>query len=143
MAQQSSEKRLQARKIQPTAIRMMVLDYMIGQKRAVSLSDLEEHFSRSDRTTLYRTLKTFLEHGLAHQIHDESGSAKYALCAEDCTCSYPDDLHLHFYCSACQNTFCFTEMPIPKFSLPEDFKPRHGNFVITGHCPSCTARPLQ
>jgi Fur family transcriptional regulator, ferric uptake regulator len=121
----------------------MVLDYMVGQQAAGSLSDLEEHFTRSDRTTLYRTLKTFLEHGLAHQIHDESGSSKYALCADDCTCSYPDDLHLHFYCSACESTFCFTEMNIPSFNLPDNFTPRHGNFVITGQCATCTARPLQ
>jgi len=139
MANSDSEIRLQQSDIQPTAVRMMVLNYMIEQKAAVSLSDLEVHFSHSDRTTLYRTLKTFLEHGLAHQIHDESGSAKYALCAENCTCSYPDDLHVHFYCTSCQNTFCFTEMKIPSFNLPDKFQPNHGNFVITGHCASCAA----
>lgn len=139
MSQQESEKRLKDRKIQPTAVRTMVLDYMIDQNTAVSLADLEEHFSQSDRTTLYRTLKTFLEYGLAHQIHDESGSTKYALCAENCTCSYPDDLHVHFYCTGCQNTFCFTEMKIPSFNLPNKFQPDHGNFVITGRCPNCAA----
>lgn len=139
MAKSDSEKRLHNRNIQPTAVRTMVLDFMIEQKAAVSLADLEDHFSRSDRTTLYRTLKTFLEHGLAHQIHDESGSTKYALCAENCTCSYPDDLHVHFYCTGCQNTFCFTEMKIPSFKLPNKFQADHGNFVITGRCADCTA----
>ncbi|REL38399.1 transcriptional repressor [Rhodohalobacter sp. SW132] len=143
MDTQTTEKRLKSRNIQPTAMRLLVLDFLIRNRSAVSLSDLEESFDRSDRTTLYRTLKTFLEHGLVHQIHDESGTAKYALCAEDCTCSYPDDLHLHFYCLSCENTFCFPEMGIPQFNLPENFTPSHGNFVISGQCPSCPASSLQ
>lgn len=139
MKTHTSEQRLQTRNIQPTAIRLMVADYLIEHKAAVSLSDLEEHFSHSDRTTLYRTLKTFQENGLVHQIHDESGSTKYAMCAEDCNCSYPDDMHAHFYCSSCNNTFCFPKLAIPQFDLPENFTPSHGNFVITGRCPSCPA----
>lgn len=133
------EQRLKARNIQPTAMRLRVVEFLVDHKVAVSLADLEDHFSRSDRTTLYRTLQTFREHGLVHQIHDESGSTKYALCAEDCTCSYPDDLHLHFYCSSCENTFCFQDMNIPKFDLPNRFSPAHGNFVITGTCASCSS----
>lgn len=82
----ATEKRLKSRNIQPTAMRLLVLDFLTRNRSAVSLADLEESFDRSDRTTLYRTLKTFLEHGLVHQIHDESGTAKYALCAEECTC---------------------------------------------------------
>lgn len=138
MKTRRSEQRLLARNIHPTAMRLRVVDFLVQCKAAVSLSDLEYHFSRSDRTTLYRTLKTFQENGLVHQIHDESGSTKYALCAEDCTCSYPDDIHVHFYCSACENTFCFQHLKIPKFDLPDHFTPSHGNFVLTGHCPACS-----
>lgn len=133
------EKRLEARSIQPTAMRIMVLEYLADHVAAVSLADLEQHFSHSDRTTLYRTLKTFQEHGLVHQIYDESGSTKYALCAEDCTCSYPDDMHAHFYCSSCENTFCFQNLSLPTIDLPDGFKPSYGNFVITGSCPDCDA----
>lgn len=135
----SPEKRLSSRNIQPTAMRLMILKYLTEKNVAVSLADLEEHFFRSDRTTLYRTLKTFKENGLAHQIYDESGSTKFALCSEDCSCSYPKDQHLHFYCSECGNTFCFSHLKIPLFDLPENFMPQDGNFVITGQCPSCTS----
>lgn len=139
MKTKSPEQRLQARNIQPTAMRLRVVDFLADRKVAVSLSDLEEHFLHSDRTTLYRTLKTFNEKGLVHQIHDESGSTKYALCAENCTCSYPDDVHVHFYCSSCENTFCFQHLKIPAFDLPDQFSPNQGNFVINGHCPACSA----
>ncbi|MEX2457345.1 MAG: hypothetical protein WD381_08510, partial [Balneolaceae bacterium] len=63
MTSQTPEQRLQTRNIQPTAMRMLVVDFLVQHKVAVSLSDLEEHFSHSDRTTLYRTLKTFQEKG--------------------------------------------------------------------------------
>ena len=131
----SAEKRLTSRQVQPTTMRLRVLNYLTERDSAVSLSDLENHFSHSDRTTLYRTLKTFREHSVVHQIFDESGSTKYGLCAENCTCSYPDDMHAHFFCTLCENTFCFQHLPIPAIDLPENFKPAYGNFVITGHCP--------
>ncbi len=133
----SAEQRLQTKNILPTAMRLRVLVFMVESNSAVSLADLEKEFSRADRTTLYRTLKTFLEHGLVHQINDASGTAKYALCAENCTCSYPEDVHVHFYCSSCEQTYCFPHLGIPKYNLPENFIPSHGNFVITGRCPSC------
>jgi len=137
MSTATAEQRLQAREIQPTAMRLRVLNFMVEYRSAVSLTDLEEHFYRSDRITLYRTLKTFQEHGMVHQINDASGTAKYALCSENCTCSYPDDVHLHFYCLSCEQTYCFPHLGIPGFELPENFMPSHGNFVITGQCPSC------
>lgn len=139
MKPDTAEQRLESRSIQPTAMRLRVLNYLSERKAAVSLADLEEHFSHSDRTTLYRTLKTFQEHGVVHQIYDESGSTKYGLCAENCTCSYPDDMHAHFYCTSCENTFCFQNLSIPNINLPDAFQPSYGNFVITGHCPDCAA----
>lgn len=139
MKSETAENSLESRRVQPTAIRLMVLNHLSERKVAVSLADLEQHFSHSDRTTLYRTLKTFQEHGLVHQIYDESGSTKYGLCAEGCTCSYPDDMHAHFYCTSCENTFCFQNLSMPTLDLPDGFKPSYGNFVITGQCPDCTA----
>ena len=139
MKPDSAEQRLESRHIQPTAMRLMVLKYLTARMAAVSLADLEQQFFHADRTTLYRTLKTFQEHGMVHQIYDESGSTKYALCSENCTCSYPDDMHAHFYCSSCENTYCLQNLSIPKVDLPDAFKPSYGNYVITGHCPDCSS----
>ncbi|HCD52062.1 MAG TPA: transcriptional repressor [Balneolaceae bacterium] len=133
------EQRLLSRNIQPTAMRIRILSFMVENKSALGLPDLEETFTHADRTTLYRTLKTFLEHGLVHQINDASGITKYALCSENCTCSYPDDVHVHFYCTSCEQTFCFPHLGIPHYDLPENFIPSHGSFVITGSCPSCSS----
>ncbi len=48
-----------AKQITPTAMRLLVLEFLLKQKTAISLSDLEKEFERSDRTTLYRTLIVF------------------------------------------------------------------------------------
>ena len=137
MTTKELEDKLQARDIHPTAMRMLVLEFLVEYEEAISLSDLENRLTHSDRTTLYRTLKTFREHGLVHQIHDDSGNTKYALCRDDCTCSYPDDMHVHFYCSQCEKTYCFPHLTIPEMELPDSFEPAYVNFVITGICPSC------
>src|SRR5690625_8041386 len=105
MSTATTEKRLQSREIQPNAMRLRVLNFMVEYRSAVSLTDLEEHFYRSDRITLYRTLKTFQKHCMVHQINDASGTAKYALCSENSTCTYPDDVHLHISCLSCEQTY--------------------------------------
>lgn len=120
-------------------MRLRVVNYMIQHRAAISLADLEKVFTRSDRTTLYRTLKTFEEQGLVHQIHDEGGSTKYALCADDCTCTYPDDTHVHFHCNNCDETYCFTDLSAPKVTLPAGFHALSGNFVINGTCSPCAS----
>jgi Fur family transcriptional regulator, ferric uptake regulator len=134
---QTAEIRLKKRGIQPTAMRLLVYRFMAGYGSAVSLADLEEHFTRSDRTTLYRTLKTFSEKGLAHRFQDLEGTTRYAVCAEECDCSYPDDMHAHFYCSSCETAFCLPKLGVPDHTLPENFTASHVNFVISGTCPSC------
>ncbi len=139
MDKKTLEQKLKARNVQPTAMRLLVLEFLFRNKEALSLSDLEHHFTRSDRTTLYRTLKTFHEKGVVHEIHDDSGNAKYALCSEDCSCSYPNDMHAHFYCSACETTLCLSDLPIPSVELPENFRPASANFVINGTCSACAS----
>ncbi|NBC03475.1 MAG: transcriptional repressor [Bacteroidetes bacterium] len=129
--------KLEKRSIKPTAMRLLVLEYLVQKDEAVNLSDVEQHFSKSDRTTLYRTLKTFEDKGLVHEIHDLSGSAKYALCADDCSCAYPEDVHVHFYCNSCKKTYCFPDRSVPSISLPDDYQPVSGDFVINGVCPTC------
>ncbi len=124
-------------KVKPTAMRMLVLRYLVNNKNAVSLANIEEHFENSDRITLYRTLKTFVESRIAHQIDDGTGIAKYALCAAHCNCEVGTDLHLHFHCSNCNETVCLTEHKIPHINLPERFIAENINLVVKGVCDKC------
>lgn len=118
-------------------MRLLVLAFLREQTAAASLSDIENAFERSDRITLYRTLKTFLKSGLIHRIDDGTGAPKYALCEEGCECDLNEDLHVHFHCRACNETFCLPRYKIPAITLPEKFQPEEASLVVKGTCGNC------
>ncbi len=133
----SLEKILQNNGIRPTAMRLLVLDFLTNKKAAVGISDLEKNFENSDRITLYRTIKTFEENKLIHSINDGTGVTKYALCEEGCECDIHHDLHVHFHCRVCQETFCLPKYKIPVIPLPSNFKQEEANLVVKGICSKC------
>ncbi|MDX1328766.1 MAG: transcriptional repressor [Arenibacter sp.] len=132
-----SERQLKEFGIRPTAMRILVHQFMSGQTSAVSLSAVEDNFEKSDRTTLYRTLKTFEEKCMVHQIDDGTGIPKYALCNHDRDEGKHADLHLHFHCTECNQTICLTEHRIPTIHLPDGFVPEDINMLVKGICDNC------
>jgi len=133
---QKIDKKLTSRNIKPTAMRQLVLQVLTEQKTAISLPELENKFEKADKATLYRTLKTFEENKLIHSIDDGTGSVKYALCQETCEC-HPEDLHVHFLCTSCSQTYCLTDIPVPKINLPTKFQLEKVNMVVKGICSNC------
>ncbi len=131
---------LKTKDIAPTAMRILVLEYLQKQSSAISLQDLEKDFQHSDRTTLYRTLKTFEEKGLIHSINDGIEAAKYALCAEACKAGSHYDLHLHFHCYTCKQTLCLPKHKVPDVSLPKSFQLKELNLIAKGICDSCAEK---
>ena len=75
----SSDKFLESKGVRPTAMRLLVFKYLATSKVAKTLTDIENAFAKADRTTLYRTLKTFEEKAIVHKIDDGSGITKYAM----------------------------------------------------------------
>lgn len=134
----NTDDKLTNRNIRPTAMRELVLDILTEQTAAISLSDLEQNFHKSDKVTLYRTLKTFEEKKLIHSIDDGTGAVKYALCKESCQC-HPEELHVHFLCLKCQHTFCLNDIPIPFIKLPVNFSIENINMVVKGVCTNCNS----
>lgn len=132
------EERLLGKNINPTAMRLLVLQFIEKQNHAVSLSDIEQGLSPADRITIYRTLKTFGENGLIHSIDDGTGAPKYALCLEDCDALSHHDLHLHFYCTICKETYCLPTTKIPKLNLPEKYQAHEMQLIVKGTCDKCS-----
>ncbi len=130
------ENKLEKRDIKPTAMRLLVLQFLTEQIKAVSLSDIENSLYYADRSTLFRTLKTFEKNKLIHSIEDGSGQVKYAICLEECDCS-AQDLHYHFHCTKCTNTFCLTSLSVPAIDIPKGFVMQQANMVIKGVCANC------
>ena len=133
------ESKLILKQINPTANRMLVLDFMLDQHSAISLSDIEKGLAPTDRVTVYRTLKTFEKKGLVHSIKDGTGIPKYALCIENCDVEGHDDLHLHFYCLACKETYCLPAIRIPQVNLPDKFRADEVDLLIKGLCDKCNS----
>lgn len=131
------EHKLAQKNIRPTAMRLLVLHYFTKIGHAVSLNDIESAMDHSDRITLYRTIKTFEEKGLVHRIEDGSGSAKFALCSDDCDTSCKHDLHIHFYCNACKETYCLPKTHVPDVSLPSNFQLAEISLIAKGTCDRC------
>lgn len=130
------EKKLLSKKIKPTTMRLLVLQQLMQQTSAISITELENYFDKVDRTTLYRTLKTFKNKCIVHCIEDGTGATKYALCMIGCK-GQPEDLHVHFHCNNCKKTFCLTQTSVPMVQLPVNFELTEINMVIKGNCGNC------
>ena len=124
------------RGIKPTAIRILILKTMMRFQRAVSLLDIENALDTVDKSTIFRAITLFLAHHLIHAVDDGSGSLKYAVCSNDCSCEV-DDLHTHFYCEKCHRTFCFKNVHVPVVDIPDGFSVRSVNYVLKGLCADC------
>lgn len=133
------EKLLKQHKVRPTATRLLIYKFLLEKNVAVTLNDIESGFDQSDRTTLYRTIKTFEKNGIVHQIDDGTGVAKYALDEPESSKS-TQNLHLHFHCTSCNETICLTDHKIPHISLPEGFVTQEMNLVLKGTCDKCSRK---
>ena len=130
------EEILLGREIKPTSIRVLVLKAMLERGSAFSLADMESQMETVDKSTLSRTINLFHEHHLIHSIDDGSGSIKYSVCRDDCQCAL-GDLHVHFHCNKCGNTYCMESISIPNIPLPDSFRLENVNFVMKGLCDKC------
>jgi Fur family transcriptional regulator, ferric uptake regulator len=130
---------LTQKNIKATAMRILVLQFFLDQKVAISLSKLEGKFLFSDRTTLYRTLKTFEEKGLIHAISDGTTSTKYAICEDHCTTHHHIDIHPHFHCTKCNETTCLNTINIPEIKLEDSYTTTNMQFIINGICNKCNS----
>ncbi len=134
------EQILESKNIRVTVMRLLIFKFLAEKQVAVSLSNIENAFEKVDRTTLYRTVKTFVENAIVHQIDDGTGITKYALCEQGCNCAIESDLHLHFHCSSCNETICLTEHKIPQIKVPKGFVSKNVNLVVKGICDKCNAQ---
>ncbi len=138
-APDSMEQRLRSRGVRPTAVRLLVFAALKQAAGPVSMNELEILLQTVDKSSIFRTLTVFLDHHLIHSVEDGSGSVRYELCSGEWSCSVRD-MHLHFFCTSCHRTFCFTDTPIPEMTLPDGFVMQGVNFVIKGICPQCNKK---
>ncbi len=128
---------LEQKAVRITPMRQLLLEYFLFNDGTFGLMELEEAFPKSDRITMYRTLKTFEEKGIIHSIDNGTNEVKYALCKEHCTSSNHLDQHPHFHCLKCNQITCLENVFIPSMELPDGFTANEINMTIKGVCKNC------
>lgn len=121
--------------IRPTAIRMMVLKEIIAYDHTFTLADMEHHMVTLDRSTLFRTLMLFVEHKLLHEVDNGSGSKLFCRC--ECNHKQHHMPHIHFTCTACNETYCIKDIDMACIPHPEGYEVKEINLVMKGLCPKC------
>ena len=121
-----------------TESRKKILDLFLETDGALAHADIEKSTSSAfDRVTVYRTLQTFVEKGIIHQIPTTDNSVLYALCRQKCEQGHHHDDHVHFICSNCDKTICLDEVTVPEVKLPKNFTKQQSAMVVTGICEDC------
>ncbi len=139
MSQEIFEEKLISKGVNITAARLLIFRKMAEIDSPVSLADLERELDTVDKSTIFRSLSTLLEHHAIHAFEDGSGSTKYEIChscEEDC---HIEDRHIHFYCEKCRRTICIDETKIPIVPLPDGFAATSINYTIKGICADCSS----
>ncbi|MEM9297196.1 MAG: transcriptional repressor [Bacteroidota bacterium] len=128
---------LRSHKLRITNCRLDVIGHFLEEKRTLFQSELERKFPRYDRVTLYRTLLSFLEAGVAHRIPNETGVASYGLCHDTCAPNQHNHNHIHFKCNNCGKIECLDEEAVPQVSLPAGYQVETVNLIVDGICNDC------
>lgn len=122
-----------------TDSRRKILELFLERDSALAHHDIESGTEEKyDRVTIYRTLQTFMEKGIIHTIPSSDNFVRYALCKDRCEEGHHHDDHVHFICINCGATTCLEEVQVPEIHLPEGYKTRQTEVVISGLCKVCS-----
>jgi Fe2+ or Zn2+ uptake regulation protein len=133
LEQKHLKENLISRNIKPSYQRIQILKYLIKNATHPTVDEiymaLVEEMPTLSKTTVYNTLKLFVDNGLAR-----------ALSIEDIEVRYDGDVrsHGHFKCMSCKKIFDFT-VDMDKFLTEElkDFTIQEKNIYFKGICKKC------
>ena len=122
--------------IRPTANRIVLVKALAETERPLTMMELEERIETIDKSNIFRALTIFKENHLVHVLQDGADAVRYELCYSHEE-EHDSDVHPHFYCERCQQTFCLNEIPIPQITLPDGYHITTINYLVKGICPKC------
>lgn len=121
-----------------TDARRIILNLFMNSYGSLAHADIENNKTVPfDRVTVYRTLQTFTEKGIIHQIPTTDNTIHYALCKDNCEDGHHHDEHVHFICNSCTKTICLDDVTVPLVKLPLGFKPSSKAMIVHGVCDEC------
>jgi Fur family ferric uptake transcriptional regulator/Fur family zinc uptake transcriptional regulator len=129
--------------IKITPVRLEVLDLLLKAGQPQSHSEVQSVLTLLDRVTIYRTLSSFVDSGIAHQVQGLDGMWRF--CAHDPESSGCPGNHPHFLCTSCGRMICLLDQSMPRVDIPDGYAVHGKQFVVYGLCPDCgdkSARPV-
>lgn len=134
-----TKKILKEKNLRFTNVRNEVLSIFEKRNYALSYYDLEKELnSHFDMATIYRTLNTFVENKIIHQIPLDSKTAYYALNnnLEETETSRKE--HIHFVCKDCCRTFCLDDVLVKDIKIKKNFHLQSLKIIAEGICDLCS-----
>jgi Fur family ferric uptake transcriptional regulator len=134
---------LRRHNLKVTSVRLQVLDLLLNSSVAMSHAQISELLAEADpdKVTLYRTLNTFVEKGLAHKVATEDRNWLYAIFDDhQHTDENESHSHAHFICDSCDKIYCF---PVEEQNMLSSQKKLDGFLIkqqeirLHGRCPVC------
>ena len=122
--------------IKPTANRIVIARALAQCLHPATLAELEARIKTIDKSNIFRALTLFKEQRLVHVIEGGSEGVRYELCHSHDD-DHDADIHPHFYCEQCGQTYCLDYTEIPDIALPKGFEKRSANLMIKGVCERC------
>lgn len=126
---------LRGANLRVTPLRLAVLETMLKAGQPISHTDVQAALPDADRVTLYRTLTSFVEADIAHQVQGLDGTWRF--CAHTDRGDGCPGNHPHFLCTACGTMTCLLDQTMPRVSVPEGYEVDGKQFVAYGKCPAC------
>ena len=122
--------------IRSTSFRESVVEIFQKYDCAISIHTIEQELGTHDRITLYRTIKTFTDKGLIHEVLLPNEEKKLAICKADCSSEGHHHEHIHFKCESCEEVYCEEIEAFPKLSL-KGFRINSLEINAIGLCKNC------
>ncbi|KAB2845478.1 MAG: transcriptional repressor [Melioribacteraceae bacterium] len=130
---------LREKKLRVTNVRSEVLKIFEKKNYALSYNDLHNELrNKFDMATIYRTLATFVENNIIHQVPLDAKTSYYALNNPPGAIETSHKEHVHFVCKKCNRTFCIDEILIHNIVLKKNFKLDSLKIIAEGTCGSCS-----
>jgi len=130
------DKLLNSAKLKRTEPRRTILSVLLTAGKPQTADEIASAIGKGcpNKVTVYRTLESLVEAGLAHRAY-VGDKSRYYETADRCSES---QCHPHFVCTDCGQTHCLTQVTVPMAtSAPAGFIINRQQVRLEGICPSC------
>ena len=130
---------LRNRRLKVTEVRSQFLALLLQNEKAVSGHEIQSQLESMDRVTLYRTIRTLLDHGVIHKAMVEGNETYYAICKDACEAGDHKHHHIHFKCTYCGDIHCLEMHDQMNLNLA-GYRIDQWEVQASGVCESCMNR---